>query len=77
MKSSKIFAAVLIGAAAGAILGVLFAPDSGAETRKKIKKKSKEMGDKLTSQINDFGDQISEKINAVRDEANEILNQKG
>jgi len=33
---TKIIAALLVGAAAGAILGVLLAPESGDETRKEI-----------------------------------------
>jgi gas vesicle protein len=41
-SSGKVLAGVLTGVAVGALLGVLFAPDRGADTRKKIIKKGGE-----------------------------------
>jgi len=41
MTNSKLLAAVLGGATAGAILGVLLAPQAGAETRKQILKSAR------------------------------------
>lgn len=59
----------LTGVALGVVVGILLAPDKGAETRKKLSKKGKEM----KKQFNDFVDTWSEKINSLRHEAEEIV----
>jgi gas vesicle protein len=53
MSKSKLLAAVLTGAAAGAILGVLLAPKSGADTRKQILKSARKSSDAMDSLIED------------------------
>jgi gas vesicle protein len=47
--NTKVIVALLAGLAAGAALGILFAPDSGNGTR-----------DKLTESLNNLGDSIKE-----------------
>jgi gas vesicle protein len=42
-NKAKIITAVAVGAAVGSALGVLFAPEKGKDTRKKIKDKTNEL----------------------------------
>lgn len=76
MKTSgKILAAVAAGIAAGAILGILFAPDKGSETRKKINEKGKKFADDVNDKIrkgketfNDFKADVERKVKEVVEE---------
>jgi gas vesicle protein len=58
MGAGKLLSAVLIGAAAGAVLGVLFAPDKGTETRRKIAEKGSELKNKFRKRVNDIVDEV-------------------
>ena len=60
-NSTKILAAVAVGVVAGGVLGLLFAPDKGDETRKKINKK----GEKMFSRMK--GDFNKEKLNRIKE----------
>jgi gas vesicle protein len=52
MSRGKIILGALAGVAAGALIGILFAPDKGTETRKKIVHKGEEYVDELKKKIN-------------------------
>lgn len=45
--SGKILAALLAGMAAGAAIGILFAPEKGTDTREKINDSLKDLGDAI------------------------------
>jgi hypothetical protein len=71
MSSGKVVLGVLAGLAAGAILGILFAPDSGVNTRKKIVRKSEEYIDDLKDKFNEFVDHVAEKVEKATEEVKE------
>jgi len=75
MNSGKVVLGVLAGVAAGAILGILFAPAKGTDTRKKICKKGEDCGDELKEKINEFLDSISEKFEKVKDDVSDFADQ--
>jgi gas vesicle protein len=72
MSSGKILLGVLAGLAAGALLGVLFAPDKGTVTRKKIIKKSEDYAEGLKEKFDEFIDDINKKVEDVKNEAEKV-----
>jgi gas vesicle protein len=68
MNSGKILLGVLAGLAAGALIGVLFAPKKGSDTRKKIAQKGENYAESLKEKFNEFLDNVSEKSQEVKEE---------
>ncbi len=73
MSTGKVVTAVLAGVATGALLGILFAPDKGSETRKKISKKTSGAVDDLKEKFNDLVNGIADKFESASDEGAELL----
>jgi gas vesicle protein len=72
MSSGKVLLGLLAGIAAGALLGVLFAPDKGTVTRRKIAKKTEDYADGLTEKFNEFVDTLNEKFDDVKEKVENI-----
>ncbi|TND01991.1 MAG: hypothetical protein FD123_4142 [Bacteroidetes bacterium] len=71
-NSGKVIGALLIGAAIGGILGVLFAPDKGSETRKKIAGKTSDLADALKEKFNALLEEAKKEFEAAKEKAVEF-----
>jgi gas vesicle protein len=78
--NSKVFVALLVGLAAGAALGVLFAPDKGNETREKLAESLKNLGESIketaSAEIDNLmglKDKIKSKFNGPEQEYQDDL----
>lgn len=70
MSTAKVVSGVLAGLAVGTILGILFAPDKGSETRNKIISKRNDFIDKIKSRNslkNEFKNAKNEVINLAEE----------
>jgi len=73
MSAGKLLVGVLAGVAAGALMGILFAPDKGTETRKKIVKKGEDYVDEIKEKFNGLIDELTQKMDATRAKADEMV----
>lgn len=83
MDNGKIVTALLAGLAAGAVLGILFAPEKGSETRDKLNDSLADLGDAIKeraeeqiNQLSEFKDKILSAVNAKVAHAEDILEEE-
>jgi len=74
--SGKVVLGLLAGVAIGATLGILFAPDKGTETRRKLAEKTEDMQEDLEKQFNDFMDDMKKKFTALKDQVEDVAAQE-
>ena len=64
MSTGKALLAVLAGIAAGAAIGVIFAPEKGSGARKNLTKKSEDLANALNATIDEKFEQLMNSVNA-------------
>lgn len=75
-EEGKLLAAFLIGGLIGAAAALLYAPKSGEETRREIKKRAKELKKKTVRAAEDLYEEIEELSDTLKRKIEE-LKQKG
>ncbi|MBR9859182.1 YtxH domain-containing protein [bacterium] len=66
-KTTETILGVVAGAVVGGALGVLFAPDSGENTRQKIKDKSSDLMDELNGLKTKLGAELSKAASSEKE----------
>lgn len=73
-NTGKVIGAIFLGAAIGGALGILFAPDKGSETRKKISKKGNDLTDAVKEKFDAIVDKFKKEVEDVKDQATDFAN---
>jgi gas vesicle protein len=73
MNTGKVALGILAALAAGAALGILFAPDKGSITRRKIANKGKRYVDDVKEKYNDIVDDVVEKLESIKQSADDLI----
>ena len=80
MASTKSFFSLLAGLAAGAAIGMLYAPDKGWKTRARVKKAAENGYEDLKENLGDFGAKVDKKSAEAKESIKslrETLREKG
>ena len=75
MSSGKILLGVLAGFAAGVAVGILFAPDKGTETRRKVIQKGDEYLEDLKKKFDEILNDVSQKFESDQAAKEEVVNE--
>ncbi|GEM69416.1 hypothetical protein SMI01S_30220 [Sphingobacterium mizutaii NBRC 14946 = DSM 11724] len=81
--NGKIVTALLAGLAAGAVLGIIFAPEKGSETREKLNESLadltdaiKERAEEQFDQLTDFKDKIVAAVKSKLGKAEDAIDEE-
>ena len=73
MKSSKLLLGLVGGVAVGTVLGMLFAPAKGSDTRKKLADKGSDFKETFKESATKLVKTISEAASCYKNEAQELV----
>ncbi|MCE3296130.1 MAG: hypothetical protein K0R65_1844 [Crocinitomicaceae bacterium] len=72
-STGKMVGALLVGAAIGGIIGMLFAPDKGSETRKRLLAKGGDLTDTLKNKFNGFMEDSEDAYDNVKQKVKDTV----
>jgi len=72
-NTSKLLIALGAGFVIGGVLGVLFAPNKGLETRHKIAEGGKKLKDKFSRKVKEGKEKLQEELERVNGELDKVL----
>jgi gas vesicle protein len=75
MNTGKLALGLLVAAATGAVIGILFAPAKGAALRRKIHRMGEKEVDVLKDKYNEFTDGVSHTYDKVKENVVDFAHQ--
>lgn len=75
MKTDKVILGILGGVAVGALLGILFAPEKGDKTRKRVMDKSNDYADELKDKLDTLLGTMTNKYEKIWKEGENLISQ--
>lgn len=74
LNAAKLAGALLLGTAVGGAIGVLFAPDKGSKTRKRLMTNGEDAADTMKEKFNEFLDEFRKEAGAlIKNKTNEYV----
>ena len=70
---AQVVGALLIGSAIGGILGILFAPAKGSDTRKQISSTSDDLTNSMKDKFNEFLDDMKTEATKIKKRTSDIV----
>jgi len=73
MKSTNVLLGIVAGFAAGAVVGILFAPNDGKTTRRKIGEAKDDISDEIKNQMDQVFKKLTNQYEGLVGRGNELL----